>query len=71
MKGMSLHEATGCWRKAWEKWNAVIEQIHRVMRYVNLRRRRTGNLPIRGISREWAKALFLRALCGSVVNQIF
>jgi len=38
------------------------------MRWLNLRRRRASNLPIRGISREWAISLF-SGLCVSVVNQ--
>ena len=35
-----------------------MEQMDRAMRYIDLRRRRKSNLPIRGISREWAKTLF-------------
>jgi hypothetical protein len=41
-----------------EELKSITEPINREIRWSNLRRKRMSKLPIRGISREWAKALF-------------
>jgi hypothetical protein len=56
MKGVSLPVREILAEKIGEV-ELLIEQNYRSMRQVNLRRMRTSNLPIRGISREWTKTL--------------
>ena len=57
MKGVSPLSAIDLTKNI-EELEFFTEQINREVRWINLRRRRTSNLPIRGISREWAKILF-------------
>jgi hypothetical protein len=38
--------------------DSFVEQRRPMMTEIGFRHRRTSNLPIRGISREWAKTLF-------------
>ena len=42
----------------WTGMSSTIVQMDCAMKSDCLRRRRTGRLPIRGISREWAKLIF-------------
>ena len=43
--------------------DSMTDQLDRGIRLINLRRRRTSSLPIRGVSREWAKLFSPCPLC--------